>query len=285
MLRIVTDGAVDMPASWQEDFQIEIIPINIRFGEEEYQSGKNLTSKVFYQLVKIKKMIPKTSLPSPAQIIDFYRAIANKGDTILSIHLASKMSGTFSTVQLAAKDLLHEFNIYTFDSGAGSAALGFMCREARQMDRQGISVQSILARLDDTKKRLAISFTLDTVDFAYMSGRINKLQNVISSVLKIKPIIILKDGLLMMGEKVRTRQRSIDRVIAIIKEKVGNGQVHIAVVHAADLETADYLVEQVKSELNVHEIIITELAIPIAANLGPGTVGVIAYPVLDKSNQ
>ena len=176
-----------------------------------------------------KRIIPKTSLPSPEQIKEFYRKSANVGDQILSIHIASKMSGTFEAVQMAIKDLAKEFRICAFDSEAGSAALGFMCREARLMDQAGKTVQEITQRLDRIRKTLTIIFTLDTLEYAYLNGRVNALQSTLSSLLRVKPIIILKDGLLQMADRVRTRHRSMDRLIETVKERIDEKLVRIAV--------------------------------------------------------
>lgn len=279
MVKIVTDGAVDMPEGWEEQFQINILPLRVNFGEKTYTSGLSFRVEDFYRLVRETRMIPKTSLPSPGQVMSFYRSIAQQGDTILSLHIASKLSGTYATIQAAARELKDEFNIYTFDSGAGSAGLGFMCREARQMDWAGFSPEQILHRLTSIREHLTVIFTLDTLDFAYLNGRINALQNAVSSLLKIKPIVILRDGLLVMADKVRTRQRSLDQVLKVVKERIGSQLVNIAVVHAADPETARLLIERMRGMFNVKEIIMTDLAIPVAANLGPGTIGIVAYPV------
>ena len=99
MLRIVTDGGADMPESWVKDFDIKILPLWVRFGERMYTQGVDLGPNNFYDLVRLNRMIPKTSLPSPQQVIDFYRGIAQKGDNILSVHIASKLSGTYSVIQ------------------------------------------------------------------------------------------------------------------------------------------------------------------------------------------
>lgn len=279
MLRIVTDGAADMPESWKEEYDIQVIPLTVRFGEESFLQGRDIGVDNFYRLVQQKRVFPKTSLPSPGQIADFYRQIARQGDTILSIHLASKMSGTFSAVQMGAREVMNEFRIFTMDSGAGSAALGFMCRDARLMERAGASVDEIHAWLEQKSRRLAIAFTLDTLDYAYLSGRIGKMTRALSSMLRIKPIIILRDGLLSMSEKVRTRHNALERVVNVIRERVGEMKVNVAVVHAADLEAANDMVQRLRGKLNLNEVVITDLSIPVAANLGPGTIGIVAYPV------
>src|SRR5690349_5323532 len=115
MLRIVTDGAADMPPDWEEKYQINILPLYIRFGEECYLQGPDFKKEDFYRLVREKRMIPKTSLPSIGDIQAFYRSIAEIGDTILSIHVSSRLSGTFSTVQAAASDLAGEYKIIVLD--------------------------------------------------------------------------------------------------------------------------------------------------------------------------
>src|SRR5574340_897992 len=124
MLRIVADGSADMPDGWEEKFGINILPLNIQLGEETFLQGRDITSKNFYEMVLAKKKPPKTSLPSLSQVIDFYRSIAKKSDQILSIHVGSKLSGTYDVCQQAANDLKDEIEVYPLDSGAGSAAIG-----------------------------------------------------------------------------------------------------------------------------------------------------------------
>jgi DegV family protein with EDD domain len=147
MLQIVTDGAADMPAGWEKEYDIQVIPINIQFGERTYLQGVDLSNEDFYRLVEESGKIPKTSQPSPFQFKEFYESVAKAGDTILSVHVTSKLSGTFESAVTAARELGDKFNIFPFDSGAGSAALGMMCREARLMERAGTATQQIIERM------------------------------------------------------------------------------------------------------------------------------------------
>jgi DegV family protein with EDD domain len=282
MIHIVTDGSVDMPLDWAKKYSIHILPLMVRFGEHIYTSGKDISPDNFYKLVKQYGIIPKTSLPSPGQIADFYRSIAKKGEEILSIHLSSNLSGTYSAVQLAASEVKNEFQIITIDSHAGSAALGFMCRDARLMELSGYSIKKIVDRLEKVKDRLTVIFTLDTLEFARLNGRVSAVQSLFGSFLRIKPIIVLKNGLLEMGDKVRTRSASIQHVLDFVNRRLGKTLVNIAVVHAGDPETAKNLAEKIKGVLNYREVFITDLAIPVAANLGPGTIGIVAYPVEEE---
>ncbi len=156
MIHIVTDGSVDMPAGWAEKYRINILPLMVRFGERIYTSGVDISAENFYRLVKQTGVIPKTSLPSPGQIADFYRSIAKKGENILSLHVSSKLSGTFSAVQLASREVENEFRVTTFDSCAGSIALGFMCREARIMENAGYNLQQFWNELNQLRSTLPL---------------------------------------------------------------------------------------------------------------------------------
>ena len=279
MLRIVMDGAGDMPEGWAEAYDIHVIPINIQFKDQSFLQGVDLSNEQFYDVVQANGMIPKTSQPTPYQFIEFYKRIAQVGDTILSLHVTSKLSGTFESAKIAAKELQDRFTIIPFDTGAGSAAMGYMVREARILERTGASLQVILDRMRFISRNVSIILTLNTLDYARMSGRVKALQATIASMLNVKPIVVLRDGMLNVSEKVRTRQKSLERVIARIKERFDDLPINVAVVQARDEQAGASLIDQVKKCLNCRELILTELSIGVAANLGPGTVGIVAYPV------
>lgn len=279
MLRIVTDGAADILPSWAQEYGIETIPVNILFGEKSYLQGVELDNEGFYKLVDESKRIPKTSQPSPHQFVEFYRKIAQKGDTILSIHITAKLSGTYASAISAAEELKGEFNVIPVDSACGSLGIGLMCREARKLERAGKSVDEIVQAIEAIKAKVRVILTLDTLEYAKMSGRVGTMQAALASVLNVKPIAVLREGVLNMAEKVRTRKAALDRVISMAKEEFGDKPVYLAVVHARDPKSGEALLEEAKSHFNHKETMISELSISIAANLGPGTVGLILYPV------
>jgi DegV family protein with EDD domain len=273
------DGAGDMPQGWGTEFDIDVIPINIHFGDEVFLQGVDISDVEFYRIADESGVIPKTSQPTPHQFIEFYNKIAEIGDTILSLHVTSELSGTFDSAVLATRELNDKFNIFPFDSANGSAGLGYMCKEARLLDKAGASIEAILERMSYLKQNINIVLTLDNLEYARMSGRVRTLQAALASVLQIKPIILLRDGVLDLSERTRTRKRSIDRIVDIVCEGVGNKLVNIAVVQAQAPDIGAELVDRINKMLNCKEIIMTELSIGVAANLGPGTVGIVAYPV------
>jgi fatty acid kinase fatty acid binding subunit len=279
MVKIVMDSAGDIPEEWLSEYDIQIIPINIQFEEKTYLQGVNLSNDDFYRLANTSGVIPKTSQPTPHQFVEFYKKIASAGDTIFSLHVTSKLSGTFNSALMAAQELKNKLNIIPIDSGAGSVAMGFMCKEIRLLERAGASVQAILNRLDVIRKNVNIVLTLDSLEYARRSGRVKALQAAIAALVNIKPIIILKDGTLDMRERVRSRQSALNRVIEIIQERVDDRLVNIAVVHAQSLEAARQLMQKVRDTFHINELVLSELSIGVAANLGPGTIGIIAYEV------
>lgn len=279
MLKIVMDSAGEIPEEWRSEYDVEIIPVNIQFGNKTYKQGVDLSNDDFYALADKTGVIPKTSQPTPQQFIELYNRIAHAGDTILSLHVTSKLSGTFNSAIIAAQELKDKLKVIPFDSGSGSAAIGYMCKEVRQLERAGATLQSILNRLDVMRKNINVVLTLDSLEYARRSGRVKALPAALAMLIKIKPIVILKDGALDMTEKVRTRQRSLNRVLEIIHERVDDRLVNVAVVHSQSIQAARILLEKVRQTLRVNEVILSELSIGVAANLGPGTVGIIAYAV------
>jgi DegV family protein with EDD domain len=278
MLKIIVDGSADMPEGWAEKYQFDILPMPIQIGGMTYYQGEDITSELFYELVQDNDAKPQTAAPSPLRIKEFIEKVCEKGDTVLSIIVSSKLSSTFTMVKQAAGELRDKINVIAFDSKAGSAVLALMAREARLREKAGESLESILNLLEIIRDKVMVVLTLDSLEFAYRSGRVGALKAALASFLKIKPIITLKEGLLDMSEMVRTRRRSLERLVDYSKACFGSERIKVAVVHSQDKETAEKLKEMLKSVMNVAEVIFTELSISVVANLGPKTVGIVAFP-------
>lgn len=278
MLRIVTDGAADLPTEWLKEFDIDIIPINIHFGEKTYIQYVDLDLDGFYKMVGETKDFPKTSQPSPHQFVEFYKKVADPGDTVLSIHVTSKLSGTYASAVAAAEELKDSHNIVTYDSAGGSMGIGFMCRAARQLDRAGKNVDEIIAYLESIRESVQIILTLDNLEYARRSGRVGTLSAALASVLNVKPIAVLKDGIVNMVDKVRTRKAALQRVLQMGEEAYGDKPVYLAVVHARDAESGQALLDEAQKHFNIKDSVMTDLSISLAINFGPGTVGLVLYP-------
>lgn len=278
MIRIVTDGAVDVPPAWEKEYDIQIIPINIHFGEKTFLQNVDMGFGSFYKEVETNKNHPKTSQPSPHQFVEFYKKNYKEGETVLSVHVTSKLSGTYASCVAAAEDLKGKYKITPFDSLGGSMGTAFMCRTARKMANAGKSVEEIVKHLEGMREKTHVILTLDTLEFAKRSGRVGAFSAALASVLNVKPIARLQDGLVEMVEKVRTRKAALARVIEMGKEIVGNQPVAIGIVHARDLESGNFLLEEAKKNFNFKETEMTDLSVSLAINFGPGTVGLVLYP-------
>lgn len=279
MLRIVTDGAVDMPAEWFKEYEINRIPINVHFGEKTYLQDVDLTLDGFYKMVDEKgSTFPKTSQPSPHQFAEYYKKIAQPGDTILSIHITSKLSGTYASAVAAVDEVKDMFKVIPVDTLGGTMGTGFMCRAARQMERAGKSVDEIVRHLESIRSKVQIILTLDTLEYARRSGRVGTLSAALASILNVKPIALLKDGVIEMVDKVRTRKAALERVLEMAKNAYGDQPIYIAVVHARDLASGQALLDEAKKRFNVKDSVLTDLSVSLAINFGPGTVGIVLYP-------
>ncbi|MCJ7518417.1 MAG: DegV family EDD domain-containing protein, partial [Anaerolineaceae bacterium] len=158
-------------------------------------------------------------------------------------------------------------------------SMGMMAKEAREMDRDGKSLDEIIRRLEFIRMNTKLVFTLDTLKFASLSGRVKYLQASLASLLKVKPMIELKDGIIVMGEKVRSRAKSIDKLLEKMRQKFGHQRIKAAVIHARDQEAGLEVLHRLISQNNCAEAVLAELSISLAAHFGPGTLGIVAYPV------
>ena len=278
MIKIIIDGSADMPQGWPEKYHFDILPMPIQIGQKTYYQGRDIDAEKFYQLLAEEKAVPQSAAPSPGHVAAFVESVCEAGDTVLSINVSGKMSSTISMVKSAASDLKAKLNMLVFDSGAGSAVLALMAREARIRETEGASLEDILEILTRIRDKVMVVLTVDKLDFAHRSGRVSALKAALTSLLKIKPIISLQEGLLSVSEMVRTRQRSLSRLVEKVEERFGTEAVKIAIVHAQDQETAEMLKGMAEKVLNTTETILTELSIAVAANLGPKTVGIVALP-------
>jgi len=279
MLRIVMDTAGDLPEGWKQEFGIDLIPINIIHEGKTYLQGVDISYEEFYKIVEESEQLPSTSQPTPYQFIEFYKRIADPGDTILSIHVTERLSGTKASADQAAEELKGEFNVIPFDSASGTICMGMMAKKAREMDRSNQPIDKIIHELERIRTEMELVFTLDTLKFAQMSGRIKYLQAALASLLNVKPIIELKDGIIEMGEKVRSRAKSIDLLIEKMKKKFGDTAIQIGVVHARDRQGGLELLQKVVADFNCEEAVLGEISISLAAHFGPGALGIAAYPI------
>ena len=232
-LQVVTDSTCDLPPQYFKEYGIEVVPVSIVFGTEAYLDGVSIDRETFYRKIKETGVVPTTSQPSPGQFAQVYRRFAREGyDAILSLHITQGLSGVMNAVRLAAQQVAGEIQVIPFDSLSGSAALGFMCVEAVQMAWAGKTLEEILVRLNYVAGRVRIALTLATLKYAQMSGRVGSIQSLLASLLSIKPIVIVREGRLVLDGRYRSRQAAIERILEMTEEAAGGAPVNLAVLHA-----------------------------------------------------
>lgn len=279
MLKIVTDSTNNLSESLIKRYDIRVAPISIQFGEETFEEGINIDRPFFYSKIDELGALPTSAQPSPAWFEKFYRELTAEGHSILVITITSKHSGTYESAILA-KDLVPEADVEVFDSLNISLGTGWMVLEAARAIEAGQDRASILRHLEDIRARSHFCFTPAFLKYLQMSGRVSTLSGVLGSIISIKPIIVLEDGLLELKEKIRTRSKAVDRLIELTEEAVGTSDpINLAVVHANAPEEGQALLDRVKAHFNCKETMMEDLVASLAVHGGPGILMICAYHV------
>jgi len=225
-------------------------------------------------------VLPTTSQPSSGQFEQHYRRLVAEGaHDIISLHVTARLSGTYQSAELAREMVAGQVRVHPFDSACGSAGLGFMAVEAARLARAGQSVADILARMEVIRERMNLVLSIKDVRFAQMSGRVGRLQGSLASLLNIKPIVLLQDGVIDVVEKVRSQSRAISRLIKIVSDQVGSEPVNLAVIHADAPDEGHALMEQAARYFTWRESFLVNLTTSLVVHFGPGTLGLVAYRV------
>ncbi|MDQ0206399.1 DegV family protein [Alkalicoccobacillus murimartini] len=276
-IRIVTDSTADIPKEIVEKWNIEVIPLSVVFSEtESYEDGVTLTPEAFYEKIEKEDVIPTTSQPTPHQFEEVYRALKSEGaEVIFSIHLSSKLSGTYQAATIAQASLEDEVDVRVVDSRQASYAIGIMVAEMAELAYENKPVADLEARLDELTKDTNVYFLVDTLHFLQKNGRIGKASAILGSLLKVKPILSLsEEGEVYPLDKARGPKKAISRIVEIIKEQYGDSPIHIGASHALNEELANELVQRVKQECQVESVVMTTIGAVIGAHVGPGTVSI-----------
>jgi DegV family protein with EDD domain len=278
LIKIVTDSTCDMPADWIQRYRVNVVPVNIHFDLDSFQEGVNLTPAQFYDRINRSGSLPTTSQPAVGEFKKIFERLSADGSEILSLHLTSKLSGTWQAATLAARQLNTQAKITVFDSWTGSAGLGFMVREAAQMAKAGQAVPQIIDKLRTRREQIKIHLLLKDLRYARLSGRVGRIREILAALLKVKPIIGVEQGALTLVERTRGQKRADKRLLDLTEQSVGQSPVHIAVAHALDESRGSSLLAEATARLNSCDTYVTDLALSIAVHFGPGTVGLVAYP-------
>ena len=271
MVKIVTDSTADIPEELVAELGITVVPCNVHFGLETYRDGLDLSKEEFYARLKTSPTLPTTSAPAAGLFEATYRKLASETDQILSIHLASALSAIYNSACLGA-ETIPGFEIALIDSGQASMGLGWLVIAAARAAQEGQSLAQIVALVENVMPRVRLFAALDTLEYLQKGGRVGKAVAVLGTLFNIKPMIEIRDSAVLPLERVRTRRRSIQRLIDLVAELCPLEE--LAVLHSNAPREGQRLAEEISFLHPLERILIAEVGVIIGTHAGPNGLGV-----------
>jgi DegV family protein with EDD domain len=271
LVKIVTDSTADIPEELAVELEITIVPCNVHFGRETYRDGIELSKEGFYTRLETSPTLPTTSAPATGLFEATYRKLASETSQILSVHLAGALSAIYNSACLGA-ETIPNLEIVLIDSGQASMGLGWLVIAAARAAREGQSLAQIVALVEDMKPRVRLFAALDTLEYLQKGGRVGKAVAVLGTLLSIKPLLEIRDSAVLPLERVRTRRKSIERLIELVAE-LGPLE-ELAVLHSNASQEAQRLAEEISFLHSLERILIAEVGVIIGTHAGPNGLGV-----------
>jgi len=279
-MKIVTDCAADLPNEELESLGIIQAPLYIQFPEGEV-SATDISADEFYnRLEAMRPAIPSTAQPSSGAFNEIYRRVADASKSILSIHISSGLSGTINSARVGAEHI-KESVVNIFDSMTLSGGERFQVLAAARAAKAGWSLKLILERLEKIRANTEVIYTLETLEYLARGGRIGRVQALMGSVLKIKPIIRVdhKDGKYTTVAKGRTVTQNLSTIVDHIANMYGSIPLWTTVLHGRFSEGADSLAKLMSERLNIKKLEILRISPVLGVHTGPGIVGAAVMPI------
>jgi DegV family protein with EDD domain len=276
---IVTDSTAYLDEDYARENDIKVVPLKVIFGKEAYREGVDITSEEFFKKLKESPELPTTSSPSLGEFLEAYEEMADKYDDIISLHIASGISGTVETARTAAYQL-KSLSIEVVDSRFVSLAIGILIDQLMKGIKAGRSLSDLLGDLRRMIDNLKIYFIVDTLEYLHKGGRIGGAQAFLGTILKVKPILTL-NGTIDAKEKVRGTGKAIARVLEIAMADLKGRKTLLGVSHVHNLEGGMHLREKVAEAFGCEQddIFFNETGPVIGTHTGPG---LLAFGYLPK---
>jgi DegV family protein with EDD domain len=278
---VVTDSLACLTKELVKKYRIKIVPLNIHFNGKIYKDWVDITPEQAYELFLKAPESWGSSAPSPADYLKVFHELGKKIKNIICITASSKVSATHDVAKLAreqAEAELPQTSIEVLDSQMATAAEGLVALAAARAAAAGKSLAEVVKVAEEIRDKVSFLAFLDTIRYVYRSGRIPKIAARAASMLNIRPILTMSSGLVRFKGAVRSRERGIERMLKLMRDKVGQRPVHVAVMHAYALEEAQKLKDRVASAFNCAEIWISEFSPLMGYATGTGTLGLAFYP-------
>jgi DegV family protein with EDD domain len=271
-IRVVTDSACDLTEELASAADITIVPLTIRFGDEELSDRKELSPEEFWRRCKGAATLPETAAPSPGAFQDAFEAAAGDGyDGVICLTISSGVSATYQSALAAAEAMSSRIPVRVVDTRTLSMGQGLMCLAVAEAAAAGTGLDELASLADDLVGRTRLFGVVDTLDHLQRGGRIGGLTALVGSMLSIKPVIEVKDGVVEQESKQRTRARSLQYLTDLVKREAPLDRLAVADGAAADI---DVVLGQLKGIEVAHEMLVVQLGPVVGTHAGPGTIGV-----------
>ena len=268
MIRIVTDSSSDLPQDLASGQGIDIVPLTIRFGEEEFIDKQELSSAQFWDRLTTGQGLPETAAPSAGAFLDVFDRLGHEGaDGVVVVALSSDLSATYQSAVIAGEKSATPVKVV--DSRSVTMGLGLQVIAAAEHAATGADLESVASAALERTDRVTILAALDTLEFLKRGGRIGGASALIAGLLDIKPLITVKDGVIDAAGRVRTRSKAVEKIVAASVAAPKNGHLALYGGEAPDL---DVIADRVRDEAG-REVIIGDLGAVVGTHSGPGMVG------------
>jgi DegV family protein with EDD domain len=273
-IKVVCDSLSDIPKTLIGEYDIDIVPLTIIIDGNEYRDGIDISINEFYTKLRTEKVVPKTSQATYIQFKEVFDKHIKDGKTILYVGGSSAASGTYQSGIMAKNDI--DGDIYTFDTMNFSYGAGMQVVQAAKMAKEGKNIEDILNQLQIMKDKMDVIFSVDTLEYLQKGGRISSTKAAIGTMLNIKPILEVRDGLVTNIAQVRGKKNVISKMVELVKERGGTNlsDKTIGIGHGDNEDELIKLKEMIQKEINPKDIVILDVGTSIGTHAGPGVMGI-----------
>jgi DegV family protein with EDD domain len=273
-IALVTDSTSYIPKDLLDKYHITVAPQILIWGKENFEDGVDILPSEFYARLQKATVMPSTSQVTVPKFHEIFQQLLEQDYQVLAILLAAKLSGTINSAVQAKAMLPAGAPIEIYDSNTTAMAMGFQVLTVARALEQGASMSECLQLVQEASKLTGVFFAVDTLEFLHRGGRIGTGSRFLGTALNIKPILEVRDGAVEAVERVRTRRKSLTRIIELVEEHTGGRTpVRLATLHANSPEDARIVLEEANQKLSAVESIFSEVSPVIGTHAGPGTVG------------
>ncbi len=275
---VVTDSTAYLPAELNGTYDLTVVPLTVIINGEPGLEGEEVSPAQVARALNGRRFAVSTSRPAPAQFAEAYRRLLDAGaEGVVSVHLSSRLSGTYEAAELAAAEFGSDVRVV--DSMTTGMGLGFAALAAAAAARDGAELDEVRDTAIEHASRVSTLFYVDTLEYLRRGGRIGAAEALLGTALSVKPILHVKDGSIIVRDKVRTAGRAMARLVDLAVEASGDGEADIAVHHMGAPERATAVADALTLRLGdrLRDRYITEVGAVVAAHVGPGVAGVVVH--------